>query len=152
MEDMMTNQPNQPNGEPEKDVVSELQNELREMGKQLEAAFRTTIESEQAKKIQADLAAGVRELSSQVRTAVQNASNDPRVQEAEERGRQAFNQARESKVVQDMQELLISGISQINTQLRNLVDRMEQSAKPGQTTQHVPVEQEPKTGETTKLD
>jgi heparin binding hemagglutinin HbhA len=150
----MTTPANQPQGDGDKDrdVMSELQTELREMGKQLESAFKATIESDQAKKIQADLAAGVRELSSQVRTAVQNASSDPRVQEAEERGRQAFTQARESRIVQDMQELLISGISQINTQLRNLVDRMEQSAKPGPSTQHVPVDQEPKTGETTKLD
>lgn len=148
----MSNPNGQPSGEPEKDVVTELQNELREMGKQLEAAFRATVESDQAKRIQSELTAGVREISTQVRSAVQNMSSDARIQEAEERGRQAFQQARESKVVQDMQELLVTGISQINTQLRNLVDRMEQSAKASPTTQNVPVEQEPKTGETTKLD
>lgn len=148
----MSNPTGQPAGEPEKDVVTELQNELREMGKQLEATFRATVESDQAKRIQSELAAGVREISTQVRSAVQNMSSDARIQEAEERGRQAFQQARESKVVQDMQELLVTGISQINTQLRNLVDRMEQSAKASPTTQNVPVEQEPKTGETTKLD
>ena len=55
----MSNPTGQPSGEPEKDVVTELQNELREMGKQLEAAFRATVESDQAKRIQSELAAGV---------------------------------------------------------------------------------------------
>lgn len=144
---------NQPAGDPDKDLVTELQTELREMGKQLEAAFRASIESERAKKVQADLTAGVREIGAQLKTAVDNVQHDPRVQEAEERGRQALSQARESKLVQDMQELLVTGIGQINVQLRKLVERLEQEAKAvGQDTQDIPVDKEPSTGETTKLD
>jgi heparin binding hemagglutinin HbhA len=149
---MMSDQSNQPAGDPEKDVAAELQQELREMGKQLEAAFRTTLESDRAKRVQADLAAGARELSSQVRTAVENFSKSEALQEAEERGRQAINQARQSKVVHEMQDLLLAGISQINSQLSKLVERMEQESKPATPTQHVPVDHEPTTGETTKLD
>jgi hypothetical protein len=148
----MTNQPNQPTGDPDKDVVAELQNELREMGKQLEAAFRATVESDRAKRIQSDLAAGVRELSGQMRTTIENVQRDPRIQEAEERGRQAISQARDSKVVQEMQEVLISGIAQINVALKKFVERIDQEAKASQGTQHVPIDHEPTTGETTKLD
>lgn len=148
----MSDSSNQPAGEPEKDVVVELQHELREMAKQLEAAFRATLESERTKRVQADLAAGVRELTTQVGKAVETLQKDPRLQEAEERGRQAINQARDSKVVQEMQDLLITGISQINVQLRKVVERLETDTKPATETQQVPINHEPTTGETTKLD
>lgn len=144
--------PNNPQ-DSDKDLVTDLQNELREMGKQLEAAFKATIESERAKKVQADLAAGVRELSAQIRVAAENAQKDPRVQEAEERGRQALSQAKESKLVQDVEEFLVTGIGQLNLQLRKFVERLEQERASGSSTptQHVPVEHEPATGETTRL-
>jgi hypothetical protein len=153
-EQTMSDSSKQPAGEPEKDVVVELQHELREMAKQLEAAFRATLESDRTKRVQSDLASGVRELTFQVGKAVENLQKDPRVAEAEERGRQAINQARDSKVVQEMQDLLVSGISQINVQLRKVVERLEQETKPATETQHVPVDHEPTptTGETTKLD
>ena len=39
---------------------SDLLKELREMGQQLETAFRTAIESERAKQLQQDIVGGVR--------------------------------------------------------------------------------------------
>jgi hypothetical protein len=130
-------------------------NELREMGQQLEAAFRAAIESDRAKQLQKDLAGGVRELTSQLKTAVKTVQTDPRVQQAEERGRQAVQQARESKVVQDIQETVISGLAQLNDQLRKVVERIQaeaNSASSSPTTQNVPVEDaNAATGETTRL-
>jgi BMFP domain-containing protein YqiC len=135
---------------------SDLLKELREMGQQLETAFRTAIESERAKQLQQDIVGGVRELATQVQSAVKSMQDNPRVQQAEQRGRQAVEQARESKVVQDIQETIVSGLAQLNTQLRKVVERIENEAnKPsGPTTQNVPVEHEPpaSTGETTRLD
>jgi len=134
---------------------SELVKELREMGQQLETAFRTAIESERAKQLQKDIVGGVRELAGQVQSAVKTLQENPRVQQAEQRGRQAVEQARESKVVQDIQETIVSGLAQLNAQLRKVVDRLEQEAtKPaGSASQNVSVEEEPPaTGETTRLD
>jgi hypothetical protein len=130
--------------------------ELREMGQQLETAFRTAIESDRAKQLQQDIVGGVRELAGQVQSAVKSLQENPRVQQAEQRGRQAVEQARESKVVQDIQETIVSGLAQLNAQLRKVVERIENEAtKPsGSPAQNVPVEQEPPpaTGETTRLD
>jgi hypothetical protein len=140
---------------PDKDS-SDLLKELREMGQQLETAFRTAIESDRAKQLQQDIVGGVRELAGQVQTAVKSLQENPRVQQAEQRGRQAVEQARESKVVQDIQETIISGLAQLNTQLRKVVERIDQEAnKPsGPASQNVPVEHEPppSTGDTTRLD
>jgi hypothetical protein len=53
-----------------------------------------------------------------------------------------------------LQETIVSGIAQLNDQLRKLVDRLEndtanQVGSPN--TQHVPIEHDPATGETTRL-
>ena len=144
-----------PQSGPDKEST-DLLNELREMGQQLEAAFRAAIQSDRAKQLQKDLSGGVRELTAQLKTAAKTVQSDPRVQQAEERGRQAVQQARESKVVQDIQETIVSGIAQLNERLRKVVERIEAeaNASPGSSsTQNVPVDdQSAATGETTRLD
>ena len=102
---------------------SDLTGELREMAQQLEAAFRAALESERTKQLQRDLAGGMRELNTQIQSALKSLQTNPRVQQAEERGRQVLSQARESKVAHDLQETIVSGISQLNDQLRKLVER-----------------------------
>jgi hypothetical protein len=152
---MSENQTPNTNPQPDRDST-DLMKELREMGQQLEAAFRAAIESERAKQLQKDIAGGVRELTGQIQSAVKSVQTDPRVQKAEERGKQALEQARESKVVNDIQETIISGLAHLNAQLRKVVERIDAEAnKPGGAAAHdVPVEHEPPaaTGETTRLD
>jgi hypothetical protein len=147
---------NTPNQQPGQDKDSgDLLTELREMGQQLEAAFRAAIQSDRAKQLQKDLAGGVREITEQLKTAAKTVQTDTRFQQAEERGRQAVAQARESKVVQDIQETLINGISQLNEQLRKVVDRIQSEANASSSSsaaQNVPVDdQSAATGETTRL-
>jgi heparin binding hemagglutinin HbhA len=150
----MSNQnPNQSQDDDTRNAASDLASELREMGQQLEAAFRAAIESEQAKQLQRDLVGGVHEMSTQIKATLQSLQSNPRIQQAEERGRQMFAQARESKAVHDLQETIVNGIAHLNNQLRKLVDRLESdaSASPN-AAQDVPIEREPATGETTRLD
>ncbi|HJZ49259.1 MAG TPA: hypothetical protein VKE41_18905 [Roseiflexaceae bacterium] len=153
---MSENTPNT-NQQPGQDKdSSDLMNELREMGQQLETAFRAAIQSERAKQLQKDLAGGVREITAQLKTAVKTVQSDTRFQQAEERGRQAVAQARESKVVQDIQETVVSGLAQLNEQLRKVVERIQAEGNAptgGAASQNVPVEDESAaTGETTRLD
>ena len=153
---MSENTPPNTNPQPGQDKdSSDLLKELREMGQQLETAFRTAVESDRAKQLQQDIVGGVRELAGQVQSAVKSLQDSPRVQQAEQRGRQAVEQARDSKVVQDIQETIVSGLAQLNAQLRKVVDRLENEVnKPTSTpSQNVPVEREPPaTGDTTRLD
>ena len=149
---------NTPNAgqQPDHDKDSgDLLSELREMGQQLEMAFRAAIQSERAKQLQKDLAGGVHEITEQLKTAAKTVQNDTRFQKAEERGRQAVAQARESKVVQDIQETLVTGIAQLNEQLRKVVDRLQSDVNApssGSSAQDVPVDdQSASTGETTRL-
>ena len=133
----------------------DLMNELREMGQQFEALFRAAVENDRTKQLRRDLSGGVRELTSQVRETVKTVQNNPQVQQAEERGRQAFNQAQQSKVAQDVQETMVAGIAQLNSQLRKLVGKVEPDSDDKQTphssdSQDPP--QGPVTGPTKKLD
>jgi hypothetical protein len=142
-------------GEQARGGAGELSTELREMGQQLEATFRAALESERAQQLQRDIAGGIRELSYQIQAAMRSLQANPRFQQAGERGRQAIAQARESKLAHDVEDTIVSGMAQLNDQLRKLVDRLE-SDRAGQaspTTQQVPIEHEPPaTGETTRLE
>jgi exonuclease VII large subunit len=145
-----------PPGEPPRGAATDLTAELRELGQQLEAAFRAALESERARQLQRDLAGGVRELTHQVQAALRSLQRNPRLQQAEERGRQALSQAKESKLAHELQETVASGIAQLNEQLRKLVERLESeraSGPGGAPAQQIHVEHEPPaTGETTRLD
>jgi heparin binding hemagglutinin HbhA len=154
MGDDQTPRGDQTDGEPSRGSTTDLAGELREMAQQLEAAFRAAIESERTKQLQRDLAGGMRELSTQIQSTLKSLQTNPRVQQAEERGRQVLNQARESKVAHDLQETIVGGIAQLNDQLRKLVERLENDTANqvgGPSTQQVPIENEPSTGETTRL-
>ncbi|HMP39112.1 MAG TPA: hypothetical protein PKA05_01920, partial [Roseiflexaceae bacterium] len=120
---------------------------------QIGVAFRAVLESERAQQLRRDLSSGTREIVEQLRKALESAKTDPRVQQAEERGKQAIHTAGESKVVQDLQEVVVTGLTQINAQLRRIVSELEKEREAGANpdTQHVPVEHEPVTGETTRL-
>jgi hypothetical protein len=149
----MSEDPNRPTSERE---TPDLTEELRDLGQQIERAFRAVVESERAKQLQKDVASGVREVTTQLRSAVDSLQKDPRVQQAENRGREAFTNVKDSKIGQDIQDAFVTGLASLNTQLRNLVERIEQEAnKPASSTpsQQVPIDQEPPaTGETRKLD
>ncbi len=146
--------------EPQKETP-DLATELREMGQQIEALFRAFIESERAKQMQATVAKSVQNVAAVMRETVEKLQSDPRVQQVEDRGRQALERARASQVFHDVHETLVNGLEQINAQLRKLVEKLEaervagtQSAREGEVNppvEHVPLEA-PATGETKKLE
>ena len=156
--DSAATQPAQPDGLAQeatpisRDVSMDLMVEVRELGTQLEAAFRAAIESDRTKQLQRDLMGGLKELSGQVQSALRNAQDDPRVQQASERGREVLRNAQQSKAAAEIQETLVSGIAQLNLQVRKLVERLETPQTTSTPTQHIPVEHDAAIGETTRLE
>jgi sugar-specific transcriptional regulator TrmB len=141
----------QPEKKPTPDRA-DLQEELRELGAQIEAAVRAALSSERAQQLRRDLSESARDVTAQLKRVVENAQSDPRVQQASERGREAIKQAGESQVVHDVQEALFNGLTQINARLRQVVDSIENPPAKGGTTQQVPIETDgPAEGETTRL-
>jgi heparin binding hemagglutinin HbhA len=135
------NQPNPPQ--------SDLANQLRELGQQIETAVRNAMQSDKAKQVQQDVAAGMKEIGTQLQSAVKSMQDNPKFQEFVERGEQAVNQAQQSKIAQDFQESLARGIAQLNDQLAAFITRTREDGAAPTTP---PPSSDPATGETTRLD
>ncbi|MCS6881387.1 MAG: hypothetical protein RMK84_10465 [Oscillochloridaceae bacterium] len=126
---------------------SDLANELRELGHQIEQAIRSTLESDRARQLQSDISAGLREIGAQLQNAMRAIQENPQVKELVQRGEQAVSQAQQSKVAQDFQETLARGVAMLNEQLAGFVNRMR-----GSEPTPPPPDDSAATGETTRLD
>lgn len=136
---------------------SDLGNELRELGQQLEQAFRGVFENERAKTLQRDFIAGIREIGNQMQEGLSTLKDNPHVQNLAERGQQAVNQAQETPPAKEFQRALTRGVSLMKEQIETFNTRMaEQASKSSQGTQNIAIEheegKEAATGETTYLD
>lgn len=132
---------------------TDLGTELRELGQQIEQAMRAAFESERAQTIRKDFSAGMREITAQLQNAMQAVQSNPRMQELSERGQQALNQAQENPQLKEFQEALARGVAQMNQQIAAFAERTRQGGTTGSTpAQNVPIDHEPATGETTRLD
>lgn len=135
---------------PQNDLVSEI----RELGQQLEQMVRTSLDTERAKVIQRDVTNGMREIGTQMQSALKALSENPQVQDLADRGQQAIEQAQQNPVVKDFQEALARGISQLNDQLAAFVSRTTSGTPPAAGSQSINIETdgEANTGSTTRLD
>jgi hypothetical protein len=135
---------------------AELSKELRELGQQLEQAFRGVVEGENAKKLQRDFVSGLREIGVQMQTGLGSLKENPRVQTLTERGQQVVNQAQESQASRDFQESLARGVAFLREQIASFNERQKTEAvAPTSDSQTVTIEREeenPATGETTRLE
>lgn len=141
---------------PQTPQQAELSKELRELGQQLEQAFRGVVEGENAKKLQRDFVSGLREIGSQMQTGLSSFKENPRVQTLTERGQQVVNQAQESQASRDFQESLARGVAFLREQIASFNERQKTGAvAPTSDAQSVTIEREeetPATGETTRLE
>jgi len=108
----------------------------------LEHTVRSALESERAQQLQKDIMVGMKEIGTQMQSALKAIQEDERLRNLAERGQQAINQAQQSQTAKEFQEALTRGISQLNDQLSTFVTRLQSSSEPTP----------PATGETTKLD
>lgn len=119
----------------------DLGSALRELGQQLETAFRAAIDNEHTRQVQQELVSGFRNLGEQVQSALKTIAEDPRLQELAERGQQKLHELERSQAAQELQHALAQGIDQLNKQLAEFIRRIQ-----------TPAGGEPSTGATTPLD
>ncbi len=141
---------------PQTQQQADLSTELRELGQQLEQAFRGVVENENAKKLQRDFVSGLREIGTQMQTGLNSFKENPRVQTLTERGQQVMHQAQESQASRDFQESLVRSVAFLREQIASFNERQKAGmVDPAGDTQNVTIEHEeeaPATGETTRLD
>lgn len=139
--------PQDPSQHPHRDLGTEM----RELGQQLEQAFKSALESDRAKQMQADVASGMKEISVQIQHAMKAIQENPQIQQLVDRGEQAVAQAQQSKAIQDVQDSLARGLALLNEQIAGVVTRLRSESGQTPPPDGGP-DAGPATGETTRLD
>lgn len=134
-----------------------LSSALRELGQSLAEVIEAVMRHPQVQTAKDEMVTTLHEIAGRLQNQVHVIEDDPRFQEAGERGRQMIDQARQNKAVAELQEKMIHGLGVVNEQLRRFSDsiKIEPETPPpaGPEIQRVSIEQEPAaTGETTRLD
>lgn len=103
---------------------NELVGELQQLGQQLETTFRAFVAGP-GQTIKREVSEAFQELGTQVQRAVSVIQQRPEAAGLEQKARRALQQASEKPIVREVEDTLVSGVQQINVQLRKLVDRLE---------------------------
>lgn len=140
----MSEEQGQPGQQPNpSERTPDLIDELRKFGQQIETLFSTAMQSERAKTIQQDIANGMREIGTRVQESVRTVQDNPKIQELEERGRQALKEARESQVLDKFQDTLVQGLNQLNREVGKLVEKLKSDQPPPPApAQSVPIDED----------
>ncbi len=108
--------------------TSNLTEELTRLGNQVAEAVRLAWESDERKRMQAEIAEGMKNFSAQVDEAVRRASESETAKKVRAEAEQAAARARGSDMVDDMREGLLVGLQALNRELGKLLTRLESSS------------------------
>jgi hypothetical protein len=125
---------------------NELVTELQQLGQQLESTFRAFVAGP-GQTIKREVSDALQEMGTQVQRAVSAIQARPETAGIEQKARRAIQQVGEKPIVREVEETLVSGVQQINLQLRKLVERLETqessaTPSPSATTQRLMIEDE----------
>jgi hypothetical protein len=107
-----------------------LTDELTRLFNQLTEAGRMVWESDERKRIQAEITDGIRNFGGQVDEAVRKASESETAKKVKTQAEQAADKARESDVVDDMRQGLLVGLQALNRELGRLLERLQTTPAP----------------------
>ena len=117
--------------------TSNLTEELSKLGNQVAEAVRLAWESDERKRVQADIAEGVKNFSVQLDEAVRKASESEAARKVKLQAEQVATKAKDSDVVDDMREGLLVGLQSLNRELGKLLVRLE-TGRPSQAAGSAP--------------
>jgi hypothetical protein len=100
---------------------SELMDELHSLGKQLVSAVTSLWDSDDSRKLRQEIGDGFVQIGQQVDEAIKTAQESEAAQEFKEQFQETVDKARESDVAAKLEENLVSGLHQLNTELGKLV-------------------------------
>ena len=105
-----------------------LLDELRSLGAQLEAVARAFLNSNQAHQIQQDLQKGVGDVVDRLQALRSN----EKVAEVSEKGKQLVEKAMENPSVTEAHTKVVSGLANINEELRKLAASLSENRHQGE--------------------
>jgi methylphosphotriester-DNA--protein-cysteine methyltransferase len=124
------------------EVWREVGQQFEALGKSLSQAFRATWESEETRKQVKKLGDGLDRAAQKVEEAIKKAGSSPEAQKLREEAEKTAEslQTAGQKTWEDARPHLLSALTQFNTELQKMIDRLEhQEATP----EEPPTEEEP---------
>ena len=113
----------------EKKSGSELMSELDSLGMQLVTTVKALWDSDESRKLRQEIGDGFVQLGEQVDSAIKTAQESETAQELKVQFKETVDKARESDVAAEVQDNLVSGLHQLNTELGKLVTSLNPSDK-----------------------
>jgi hypothetical protein len=103
--------------------------ELESLGTQLVAAVKSLWDSDESRQLRQEIGDGFVQVGQQVDEAIKTAQESEAAQEFKTQVQETVDKARESDVAGKLQENLVSGLHQLNTELGKLVTSFESSGE-----------------------
>jgi hypothetical protein len=107
-----------------------ISSELARLGRQVAEAISQAWESEDRKKLQAEVTAGLDSFGEQVSEAMRKASESDAANQIRDQTEKVVLRVRESDVTGDVRKGLIAGLEVLNRELGKLVERLEVEPEP----------------------
>lgn len=116
----MTDQPRTP---------SPIAEELNKMGKLLVQAVQAAWESEERKKLEAEVTEGLRKISDEVTAAARKANESDAAKQLKVQAEKIATEVKEHDIAEEVRKGLLVGLEAINQELGKLVERLEPKKK-----------------------
>ena len=104
---------------------SEMLEELHSLGRQLSEAVKSLWESDDSRKLRQDIGDGFVELGRQLDSAVKSAQESEAAKQFSEQVKDTVEKARASDIASQVEEGLVTGLREMNTQLSKLIRSLE---------------------------
>ena len=109
----------------EREPGSEMLEELHSLGRQLSKAVKSLWESEDSRKLRQEIGDGFVELGRQLDSAVKSAQESEAAKQFSEQVKETVEKARASDIASQVEEGLVTGLREMNTQLSKLIRSLE---------------------------
>ncbi len=109
---------------------SSIAEELNRLGRQLGEAARLAWESEDRKRLQAELEDGLRRFGVQAETTIEQARRSEAGRQLSDQAQRVATQVKEARVADKVRDGLIVGLASLNRELSRLLDHLGERAAP----------------------
>jgi len=109
-----------------------ISSELARLGKQVAEAINVAWQSEDRKKLQAEVTSGLDSFGAQVSEAMRKASESEAATQIRDETEKVVAQIREGDVTAEVRKGLIAGLGVLNRELGKLVERLEVTPQPSE--------------------
>ncbi len=122
---------------------SSIVDELSKMGKLVAQAVQSAWASEERKKLEAEIAEGMRKLSDELTEAARKAGESDAAKQLRAQAEKVVAEVKESDITEEIRKGLLVGLEALNQELGKLVERLEPKKAPAAESAQPPAAESP---------